>query len=168
MCYKAHVEVRAQISGVNSLLPPCPRDQILFISYGGKYLYPLSPKLYLFHADLEAFQQATLTTCQPAWRMLQEDFVSWNLLKLRNTCKLPFQQQEYAEHKPQGSGCGRILCPSPEHSPRERERYPENYHCLWNIRGEEQTLLTDRNLPPEIKNSSKQRAQLEEERRRCN
>lgn len=69
ICYKVQMEVRAQISGVNSLLLPCPRDQILFISYGGKYLYPLSPKLHLFHADLEAFQQAKLTICQPAWRM---------------------------------------------------------------------------------------------------
>lgn len=56
-------------SALNSLLLPCPRDQILFISYGGKYLYPLSPKLHLFHADLEAFQQAKLTICQPARRM---------------------------------------------------------------------------------------------------
>lgn len=40
--YSVHVEVRVLIAEVNSLLPPCPRDQILYINYGGKYL-----KLYL-------------------------------------------------------------------------------------------------------------------------
>lgn len=170
MCYKAHMEVRAQISGVNSLLLPCPRDQILFISYDGKYLYPLSPKLYLFHADLEAFQQAKLTTCQPAWRMLQQDFVSWDILKLINMCKLPFQQQEYAEHTPQGSRCGRLLCPSPEHSPRDRETSsklpPPVKHKGTSERRANFARRPERVI--KIKNSSQQKAQLEEERRRRN
>lgn len=47
VCHNVHVKVRVQIAGVNTLLPECPKDCILIIRCGDKYLYTLSLKLYL-------------------------------------------------------------------------------------------------------------------------
>lgn len=39
VCHNVHVKVRVQIAGVNTLLPECPKDCILIIRCGDKYLY---------------------------------------------------------------------------------------------------------------------------------